>query len=146
MQIAEECVGGLLAEVGLDARGWRGSCGPAAKWWGWIPGRRWRCRCAVAAVGLDESLGLHEHAARAAAGVVDAALVRFEHLDQQSDDGARRVELAAELAFGLGELAEEVFVDAAERVAGLVAGALKPMLAIRSISPFILTGSMPRRA
>ena len=71
------------------------------------------------AVRLDELLGLHEHAARAAAGVVDATFVGFEHLDQQADDRARRVELAAELAFGLGELAEEVFVDAAEDVAAL---------------------------
>ncbi len=75
----------------------------------------------VAAVGLDELFGLDEHAAGAAAGVVDAAGVGFEHLDQHADDGARRVELAAELAFGGGELAEEVFVDPAERVAGLVA-------------------------
>ncbi len=42
-----------------------------------------------AAVGLDELLALDEHAARAAAGVVDAALVRREHLDQHADDAAR---------------------------------------------------------
>jgi hypothetical protein len=33
----------------------------------------------LAGVGLDELLALHEHAARAAARVVDAALVRREH-------------------------------------------------------------------
>ena len=77
------------------------------------------------AVGLDEAFRLHEHAAGAAAGVVDAALVGLEHLDQQPHDAARREELAAELALGLGELAEEVLVDAAERVAGLGAVALE---------------------
>ena len=61
---------------------------------------------------------LHEHAAGAAAGVVDAALVRREHLDQHADDAAGRVELAALLALGAGELAEEVLVDAAEDVLG----------------------------
>ncbi len=43
----------------------------------------------LAAVGLDELLALDEHAARAAAGVVDAALVGREHLDQHADDAAR---------------------------------------------------------
>ena len=74
----------------------------------------------LAAVGLDELFALDEHAAGAAAGVVDAALVRLDHLDQQPDDAARRVELAALLAFGAGELAEEVLVDAAEDVLGAV--------------------------
>jgi len=76
-------------------------------------------------VGLDEAFGLHEHARRAAAGVVDAALVGFEHFDQQAHDAARREELAAELALGLGELAQEVLVDAAECVARLGAVALE---------------------
>ena len=53
---------------------------------------------------------------RAAAGVVDAALVRGEHLDEHADDAARRVELAALLALGARELGEEVLVDAAEGV------------------------------
>ena len=74
----------------------------------------------LAAVGLDELLALHEHAARAAARVVDAALVGREHLDQHAHDAARRVELAAALALGAGELREEVLVDAAEHVLGAV--------------------------
>ena len=74
----------------------------------------------LAAVGLDELLGLHEHAAGAAAGVVDAALVGREHLDQHADDARGRVELAAVLALGAGELGEEVLVDAAEHVLGAV--------------------------
>ena len=43
----------------------------------------------------------------------------------QPHDAARREKLAAELAFGLSELAEEVLVDAAERVAGFGAVALE---------------------
>ena len=72
------------------------------------------------AVLLDELLGLDEHAAGAAAGVVDAALVGLQHLDQQPDDGAGRVEFAAALALGPGEAAEEILVDPPEDVAGAV--------------------------
>ena len=72
----------------------------------------------------DELHRLHEHARGAAAGVVHPAAVGLEHLDQQLDHAARRVELAAFLALCAGELREEVLVDAAEHVlgtAGLVA-------------------------
>ena len=77
-------------------------------------------------MGLDEAFGLYEHARRAAAGVVDAALVRLQHFDQEAHDAARREEFAAELALSLRELGEEVLVDAAERVARLGAVALEP--------------------
>lgn len=119
MQFAEERVGGLGAEVGFDRVNGQVHVGQAPGGGvgflavdGDVAG--------VAAVGCDELLGLGEHAARTAAGVVDAALVGFEHLDEHADDRAWRVELAAEHAFGLGELAEEVLVDAAEGVAGLL--------------------------
>ena len=62
------------------------------------------------------SRGLHEHPGGAAAGVVDAPLVRFEHLDQQPHHAARRVELAASFALGLREAGEEVLVDAPQHV------------------------------
>ena len=75
---------------------------------------------ALAAVGGDELARLHEHAARAAARVEHATLVRLEHLDEQPDDRARRVELAGVAALGRGELAEEVLVDPAEHVVGAV--------------------------
>ena len=67
--------------------------------------------------------GLDEHAGGAAAGVVDAAFVGLEHFDQQPDDGARGVELAALAALGQGELLQEVLVDAAEDVRGAGLGA-----------------------
>lgn len=118
MQAAQEGVGGLAAQVGLDAADGQVHVREAP--------RRGVALLAedgdvggVAAVGLDEALALHEHAARAAARVVHPAAIRFEHLDQQADHAPRRVELAAQLALGLGELAQEVLVHAAQRVAGL---------------------------
>ena len=98
-----------------------------------------------AAVAFDEFLGLHEHAAGAAARVVDAALVGLQHLDQHAHDRARRIELAAALALGAGEAAEEVFVDAAENVLGLVARLAHPMPETRSISSPSITLSSAGR-
>ena len=48
----------------------------------------------------DEARRLHEHAAGAAGGVEDAAVEGLDDLDEQPDDAARRVELAALLALG----------------------------------------------
>lgn len=74
----------------------------------------------LAAVRFDEFLRRHEHAARALAGVVDAALVRAKHLDEAAHDAERGVELAAVLALGAGEAGEEILVDAAEQIDGAV--------------------------
>ena len=72
------------------------------------------------AVLLDELLGLDEHASRAAAGVIDPPLVRLQHLDQESDDATRRVELTPALALRAGKSAEEILVHSSENVAGAV--------------------------
>ena len=59
--------------------------------------------------------------AAATARVVDAALVRGQHFNQHvRTTQPRRVELAPLLALGTGELGEEVFVDAAQDVLGVV--------------------------
>ncbi len=58
-------------------------------------------------------------------GVVDAALVGLEHLDDERDDRLGREVLAALFALGEGELAEEVFVDVAEDVLGVQVGVLE---------------------
>ena len=101
VQVAVEAVGGFARRGWPRCGGWPGSSWPAARWWGWIPGRRWLTSARAAAVGLDELLGLDEHAARSAAGVEDAGiLVRGQHVDQQPDHAAGRVELAALFAFG----------------------------------------------
>jgi len=67
---------------------------------------------------LDELLALHEHSARAAAGVVNTALVGRKHEHKHLNHASGRVELSAFLALGAGELGEEVLVDAAEDVFG----------------------------
>jgi hypothetical protein len=73
----------------------------------------------VAAVRLDELLALHEHAARAAAGVEHAALGGLDHLDQRAHHRLRGVEVPAQPPLGRGELGEEVLVHAAEEVLGV---------------------------
>ena len=66
------------------------------------------------------SLGLDQHAARAAGRVVDAhACLRLDDLDQRADDLGGRVELAALLAGGVGEVFDQVFVGGAEQVGEL---------------------------
>ena len=50
------------------------------------------------------------------------------HFDEQADDAGGRVELAALLALGAGEFAEEVFVDAAEGVVVEAGGNLGDLL------------------
>ena len=74
----------------------------------------------VAVVAFDKLDGLHEHAARAAAGVVDFAPVGLDHFGDEIDDALGGVELAPELALGGGEFAEEVFIDPADGVLLLV--------------------------
>ena len=71
----------------------------------------------AAGMALDELGGLHEHAAGAAAGVVDAPLERLQDLHERFHDAGGREELAALLALLLGEHGEAVFVGAAEDVA-----------------------------
>jgi hypothetical protein len=61
-----------------------------------------------------------EGAAGATAGVVDLALVGFDHLGDEVDHALGGVELTAALALGGGEHAEEVFVDPADDVLFLV--------------------------
>ena len=85
MQVAAEGVGVLGAEVGLDAAQGEIHHGEAAG--GGVALLAVDADVAqLAAVGFDEFLRLHEHAAGAAAGIVNAALVGAKHLDQQAHD------------------------------------------------------------
>ena len=68
---------------------------------------------------FDELFGLHEHAARSAARVVNLALAGREHGYQCFDNAGGRVELPAPLAFGAGKHAQEIFVHLAQDVASL---------------------------
>lgn len=67
---------------------------------------------------LDHSGALHEHAARAAGRVEHCAARRFDDIGDQRDQRNRGEELAAVVGFLIGELGQEVFVDAAEHIAG----------------------------
>ena len=119
VQVAMEGVGVLLAEVALNAANGQIHLGQP-------PGGVVRFLAVdadvadFAAVGLDELFRLDEHAAGAAARVIDPALVRGQHLDQHTDHAAGRVELAALLALGAGELGKEIFIDATQDVPGAV--------------------------
>ena len=67
-------------------------------------------------MGANELNGLHEHAGGAAAGIVDAPLVGLQHLDQEPDDAARRVELTGTPSLRTRKLRKEVLVDPAKHV------------------------------
>src|SRR5437764_9692336 len=105
MKIAPEGVGLLFAEIGFDAADGEVHHGEAAR--GGVALLAVDADVAEpAAVGFDEFFRLHEHAAGTAAGIVNAAFVRSEHLDEETDDALRSVKLAALLALGTRELAE----------------------------------------
>src|SRR5438876_7599639 len=115
MEIAPEGVGLLFAEIGFDAADGEVHHGKAAG--GGVALLTVDADVAeLAAVSFDEFFRLHEHAAGTAAGVVNAAFVGSEHLDEETHDALWGVELPAFLAFGAGESAEEVFVDAAKQI------------------------------
>src|SRR6266536_2127154 len=112
MEIAPEGVSLLFAEVGFDAADGEVHHGEAAG--GGVALLTVDTDVAeLAAVGFDEFFRLHEHAAGTAAGIVNAASIGSEHFDEKTHDALRSVELAAFLAFGAGEPAEEIFVDTA---------------------------------
>ena len=72
---------------------------------------------AVAAVVLDKLDALHEHAARTAAGVIDAlAFARLENFDDGFHDACGGVEFAALDAFVACELRDAIFVGTAEQI------------------------------
>ena len=63
-----------------------------------------------------EIFTLDEHPARATAGVVDPAMIGFEHRHQQFDHAGRGVEFAAAFAFCTGETSQEIFVGATQEI------------------------------
>ena len=85
-------VGVFLADVGLDAADGEIHDGEAAG--GGVALLAVDGDVAeLAAVGFDEFFRLHEHAAGAAGGVADAALVGGEHVDEAAHNAGRGVEL-----------------------------------------------------
>src|SRR5262249_31153080 len=71
---------------------------------------------ACTAVCFQKAEGLHEHAARSTAGVVDGSSQRFSHLDEEKHNGGRRIELTAAPSLCRREAAQEVLVRTAKDV------------------------------
>ena len=99
MHVAAEGVGMFWPEVGLDAADRQVHHRQAAGG-GVALLAIDRNIAQLAAVAFHKLLALHKHAAGAAAGIVDAALVGLQHLHQAAHHTARRVELTAVLALG----------------------------------------------
>ncbi len=74
----------------------------------WLVSRPWL---------LDEVAALHEHAAGAAGGIEDNAVVRLDDVDDGLYQGRRGEEFAVVLRPLHGEFHQEVFIDAAEEIA-----------------------------
>src|SRR5436190_7747653 len=93
MEIAPERVGLLFAEIGFDAADGKVHHGEAAR--GGVALLTVNADVAEpAAVGFDEFFRLHEHDAGTAARVVNAAFMGSEHLDEETHETLRSVELA----------------------------------------------------
>src|SRR5947207_4658378 len=91
MEIAPEGVGLLFAKIGFDAANGEVHHGEAAR--GGVALLTVDADVGeLAAVGFDEFFRLHEHATGTTAGIVNAAFVGSEYLDEKADDALRSVE------------------------------------------------------
>ena len=70
----------------------------------------------VALMVFDETRTLHKHAAGATGGIEDAPMKWLDDLDDQFDNRGWREKFAAALSLRHGKLAQEIFVDLAEKV------------------------------
>ena len=113
--VFKEGVGGNFAQVGADAANGQVHLGQLVGGAGLLLPVDGDVLL-VTLVVLHKFDRLHEHAAGAAAGVVDFSVVGLDHFGNQVDHALGGIELAPALAFGGGKVAEEVFVDAADYV------------------------------
>ena len=67
---------------------------------------------------FDGPGALHEHAAGTAGRIEDDPVIRVDHMGNQGDNGNGSEELAAVMGLLIGELGQEIFIDAAEDIAG----------------------------
>ena len=65
---------------------------------------------------IDELGTLHEHTARAAAGIIDTTLERLQDLDNGAYDTAGRIEFSCILTFHRSELLQTVFIDTTQHI------------------------------
>ena len=70
----------------------------------------------IAAVVLYKFCGLHEHAAGSAAGIIYAALIWFQHLNQGTYYAGRRKEFSAALAFLLSKHRKTILISTAQDI------------------------------
>ena len=63
-----------------------------------------------------EFLALNKHPTGAAARIEDPALVGFQHLNKESNDAPRGVELPSLLAFRRRKLSQEIFIDPSKNI------------------------------
>lgn len=67
---------------------------------------------------FDDASTLHEHATRTAGWIEDRSTLGIEDVGDQRDQRNRRKEFAAIVCLLIGELGEEVLIDAPEHVTG----------------------------
>ena len=115
MAVIQESVGGVCAQVGLDApdgqvhlRHFPGGGVAVLAVNGDVVD--------VAAVALHKFCGLNKHAAAAAAGIVHPALEGLQHLHKRAHHAGGREKFASALAFLLRKHGQAVFISAAQDV------------------------------
>jgi len=67
-------------------------------------------------VSIDEFDRLNKHPGGAATGVIDAALERLNHLNQQADNATRGIKFTTFFPLGAGKTAQKVFINPAQDV------------------------------
>ena len=76
----------------------------------------------ITVVGFYELHRLNKHTAGATAGVIENAIVRFNHFGDQINDTLRCVKFTLTLAFGKRKFTQEIFVNPSNNIIFLVAG------------------------
>jgi hypothetical protein len=67
-------------------------------------------------MALHEVRALDKNAARTAGRIINSSMVWLDYFDDELHERGGRIELAALLTFGQGELSEEVLVNPAEDI------------------------------
>ena len=78
---------------------------------------------------FDKLLTRDKHTTRSATRIVDATLIRREHLNQHSHHSRRRIKLSPLLAFSARKLRKKVFIDSTKDVLGAIRGTAKSNIA-----------------
>ena len=113
--VVKEGVGAELTQVSVNAPDGKIHLGEFPSGWvGVLPIDR--NAVDVPAMVLDKPSRLDEHAAAAAAGVIDPPIEGLEHFHQRFDHTLRREELPGQFALLLGEFAQAVLVGVPQNI------------------------------